>query len=314
MGISLPKKARIIEVGPRDGLQNEKNILPTEFKVDMINQLSETGLDYIEATSFVSPKWVPQMADNREIFGMIQQKEGVTYSALVPNSRGMKTALETGVKEIAIFTGASEGFVQKNINCSIVSLPITYYISSSLKSTNNVQEQSFERFSEVIESAQQNNIRVRGYVSCVAGCPYDGEVSPEAVNMVTNRLLEMGCYQVSLGDTIGVGTPESIETLMQGLEAPRELLAAHFHDTGGMAIQNILVALKHGISVFDSSVGGLGGCPYAKKAAGNLCSETLVYTLHSLGVKTGVDLESLKKVGDFVSEKLDRENLRVSGI
>lgn len=286
---TFPNKVRIIEVGPRDGLQNEKQILSTNFKIQMINQLSKTGLDYIESTSFVSPKWVPQMADNYDVFTQIEKNPNIVYSALVPNLKGYEQAKKADCKEIAVFTAASESFNKKNINCSI--------------------QESLDRFKPVIQSALTDSKKVRGYVSCVMGCPYEGPITPESVNKVALKLLEMGCYEVSLGDTIGIGTPELTHKLMQSMEAPIDRLAVHFHDTGDKAIENIQVALGYGIRVIDSSVAGLGGCPYANTTAGNVCSENVVYVLNELGVSTGVDLEKLKEVGVFVSEKLERENL-----
>ena len=276
-------------MGPRDGLQNEKTLIPADVKIDFINRLSETGITQIETTSFVSPKWVPQMGDNFEVFTKITKNPHVSYTTLVPNKQGMEQALKAGCKEIAVFTAASEGFTKKNTNCTIA--------------------ESFERFSEVIKMAQDNQIKIRGYVSCVMGCPYDGEISPKIVDYVTNKLLDMGCYEVSLGDTIGIGTPEKTRLLCEGLTAPREKLAAHFHDTYGNAIDNILVALSHGISVVDSSTGGLGGCPYAKTSAGNVCTENVVYVLKELGVETGVDLAKLALIGDFITDKVGKDNL-----
>ena len=287
--VTLPRKVKIVEVGPRDGLQNEKTLIPADVKVEFINRLSETGIPQIEATSFVSPKWVPQMGDNFEVFTRITKHPHVAYTSLVPNRQGLEQALKAGCKEIAIFTAASEGFTKKNTNCSIA--------------------ESFERFAEVVKVAQEHQVKIRGYVSCVMGCPYDGEVSPKVVDWVTNKLLDIGCYEVSLGDTIGVGTPEKTRLLCEALTAPRDRLAAHFHDTYGNAIDNILVALTHGISVVDASTGGLGGCPYAKKSAGNVCTENVVYVLHELGVETGVDLDKLVQIGRFITEKVGKENL-----
>jgi hydroxymethylglutaryl-CoA lyase len=287
--VSLPGRVKIVEVGPRDGLQNEKTLIPADVKVEFINRLSETGIRQIEATSFVSPKWVPQMGDNFEVFTRITKYPGVAYTSLVPNRQGLEQALKAGCKEIAVFTAASEGFTKKNTNCTIA--------------------ESFERFAEVVRIAQEHQVKIRGYVSCVMGCPYDGEVSPKVVDWVTNKLLDMGCYEVSLGDTIGVGTPEKTLLLCQALTAPRDKLAAHFHDTYGNALENILVALAHGIAVVDASTGGLGGCPYAKTSAGNVCTENVVYALHQLGVETGVDLDKLVQIGRFITEKVGKENL-----
>jgi hydroxymethylglutaryl-CoA lyase len=287
--VTLPKRVKIVEVGPRDGLQNEKTIVPASVKIDFINRLSDTGLATIETTSFVSPKWVPQMGDNSEVFQGIQKKKNVAYTTLVPNLKGMEQALKAGCKEIAVFTAASEGFTKKNINCTI--------------------DESFDKFKDVVSMAHDNGIKIRGYVSCVMGCPYEGEIDPKIVDHVTNRLLGIGCYEVSLGDTIGVGTPEKTQKLCDTLTAPKDKLAAHFHDTFGNAIENILVALSNKIAVVDSSVAGLGGCPYAKKAAGNVCTENVVYVLKELGVETGVDLQKLRQVGQFISQHVGRENL-----
>jgi len=286
--VNLPKFVKIVEVGPRDGLQNEKTIVPADVKIEFINMLSETGLTQIETTSFVSPKWVPQMGDNMEVFTKIKKYPGVNYTTLVPNKLGMESAIKAGCNEIAVFTAASEGFTKKNTNCTI--------------------NESFDRFKEVVEMAKDKNIKIRGYVSCVMGCPYDGETDPKLVDSVTNRLLDLGCYEVSLGDTIGVGTPEKTQILCDALTAPKSKLAAHFHDTYGNAIENILVALSNGISVVDSSVGGLGGCPYAKKAAGNVCTENVVKVLHSLGVKTNIDVAKLRQAGEFMTKQVAKEN------
>ena len=284
----FPKNVRIVEVGARDGLQNEPKILHTDFKIQMINSLSKTGLDYIETTAFVSPKWVPQMADNYEVLTKINREPHITYSALVPNMKGMETAKKANCKEIAIFTAASEEFTKKNINCSI--------------------DESFERFKPIVKDALQNNIKVRGYVSCVMGCPYKGTVDPKDVDIISNRLIEMGCYEVSLGDTIGVGTPELTHSLQSSMTVDKSKLAVHFHDTGSRAIENILIALQYGIGIVDSSVGGLGGCPYAKTTAGNVCSENVVLVLHELGISTGIDLDKQSKIGELVCEELGREN------
>lgn len=287
--VSLPHRVKIVEVGPRDGLQNEKTLIPADVKVEFIDRLSETGLTQIEATSFVSPKWVPQMGDNFEVFTRIRKRPGVAYTSLVPNKQGLEQALKAGCQEIAVFTAASEAFTKKNTNCSIA--------------------ESFERFAEVVQLAKERQVKIRGYVSCVMGCPYEGDVSPQVVDWVACKLLDIGCYEVSLGDTIGVGTPEKTRLLCEALTAPREKLAAHFHDTYGNAIDNILVALAHGISVVDASTGGLGGCPYAKKSAGNVCTENVVYVLQELGVETGVNLEQLVQIGRFITEKVGKENL-----
>lgn len=287
------KFVRIFEVGPRDGLQNEKNPVPTTVKVDFINRLSQTGLKSIEVTSFVSPKWVPQMADHVEVLAAIERISGVSYSALVPNVQGMNKLVSLGNQgpdEIAIFAAASETFSKKNINCSI--------------------ETSIERFSEVVKIAKEKNLPIRGYVSCVVGCPYEGKIKPSQVIPVVQRLLDVGCYEISLGDTIGVGTPKSINELIQALNSngiSSEKLAIHCHDTYGQAIANIAQALEMGIRCVDSSVAGLGGCPYAKGATGNVATEDVVYLLNGLGYETGIDLEKLIDAGDFITKALKRE-------
>jgi hydroxymethylglutaryl-CoA lyase len=286
--MSLPAKVKIYEVGPRDGLQNEKETVPTDVKIELINRLSETGLSYIEATAFVSPKWVPQMADAAEIMAQIKRKQGVTYPALVPNEKGMEAALAVNVHEIAIFTAASESFNQKNINCSIA--------------------ESLERFAPVMAMAKENDITVRGYVSCVVGCPYEGDIAPEKVAEISASLLDMGCYEISLGDTIGVGTPGKIQDMLQAVSktVPAKKLALHCHDTYGQALANIYAGLQMGVAVVDSSVAGLGGCPYANGASGNVATEDVLYMLHGLGVETGVDLDAVIDTAWFISDALGR--------
>ncbi|KAE8882063.1 Hydroxymethylglutaryl-CoA lyase [Phytophthora fragariae] len=281
-----PSFVKIVEVGPRDGLQNEKTIVSTQDKIKFINLLSETGLSAIEATSFVSPKWVPQMADNSDVLKGISHREGVSYPVLTPNIKGFDSAVEAGAKEVAIFGAASEAFSQKNINCSI--------------------EESLERFRPVCEKANGLGIRVRGYVSCVLGCPYQGPVEPSAVAVVAQRMLEMGCYEVSLGDTIGVGNPASTLAMLKAAKqvVPVERLAVHFHDTYGQALSNILIALQEGIAVVDSSVAGLGGCPYASGASGNVATEDVLYMVHGLGIQTCVDLHKVMAAGDFITNLL----------
>lgn len=288
--MSLPTNVRLVEVGPRDGLQNEKQPISVADKVRLVDDLSAAGLGYIEVGSFVSPKWVPQMAGSTEVFAQIQQRPGVTYAALAPNLKGFEDALAAGVKEVAVFAAASEAFSQKNINCSI--------------------SESLQRFVPVMEAAQQHGIRVRGYVSCVLGCPYEGEVAPEQVAAVAKELFAMGCYEVSLGDTIGTGTAGNTRQLFEvvGREIPRDKLAGHFHDTYGQALANIYASLLEGISVFDSSVAGLGGCPYAKGASGNVASEDVLYLLNGLGIHTGIDLEQLIAAGQRICNVLGREN------
>ena len=257
----LPSKVSIVEVGPRDGLQNETLNLSAAQKIELINLLSKTGLKRIEAGSFVSPKWVPQMANSDEVFQALPSRTDVQYSALTPNIRGLETAIDAGVKEVAVFGSASEAFSQKNINCSI---------SESLK-----------RFEDVFQLADQNNLKVRGYVSCVMGCPYQGDISPKAVTQVSKALLDMGCYEISLGDTIGAGTPRATSLLLEDVlkDIPAQKLAAHFHDTYGQALVNLYKALEYGIATIDSAVAGLGGCPYAKGASGNVATEDVIYML-----------------------------------
>jgi len=288
--IALPQHVRLVEVGPRDGLQNEKQPISVADKVRLVDDLSAAGLEYVEVGSFVSPKWVPQMAGSAEVFAQIQQKAGVTYAALTPNMQGFEAAMLAGVKEVAVFAAASEAFSQKNINCSIA--------------------ESLERFVPVMDAAREQGIRVRGYVSCVLGCPYEGEVAPEQVAAVARELFEMGCYEVSLGDTIGTGTAGKTRTLFEvvGRDIPRDKLAGHFHDTYGQALANIYASLLEGIQVFDSSVAGLGGCPYAKGASGNVASEDVLYLLDGLGIHTGIDLDALIAAGERICAVLGRDN------
>ena len=288
--MDLPRSVRVVEVGPRDGLQNEPGSVPTETKIAFIDRLSATGLAAIETTAFVSAKWVPQMADNAQVMAGITRKAGVSYPVLVPNMQGFQAAVKAGATEIAVFAAASEAFSQKNINCSI--------------------SDSLERFRPVIEAAKRSNIAVRGYLSCVLGCPYEGDITPEAATRVAAALFRMGCYEVSLGDTIGVGTPGRAQILIDAVatKVPREHLAGHFHDTYGQALANILACMERGIATFDSSVAGLGGCPYARGASGNVASEDLLYMLHGLGVETGVDLDALVDTGRFISEALGRRS------
>ncbi|XP_025091353.1 hydroxymethylglutaryl-CoA lyase, mitochondrial-like [Pomacea canaliculata] len=285
----LPSFVKIIEVGPRDGLQNEKNIVPTSVKVEFINKLSETGLPVIEVTSFVSPKWVPQMADHNEVLSAIHRKPGVVYTALTPNLKGLESAIAANVSEVAIFGAASETFSRKNINCSI--------------------EESLARFSDVLERAKAAKIKVRGYVSCVLGCPYEGDIKPEKVAEVAQRMFELGCYEISLGDTVGVGTPGAMRVLLSTVSkvVPVANLAVHCHDTYGQALANILAALQMGVSVVDSSVAGLGGCPYAKGASGNMATEDVVYMLNGLAIKTGVDINKLLEAGQYISNAIGRK-------
>ena len=284
----IAKKIQIVEVGPRDGLQNEKIWVETETKIALIEKLADAGLTKIEAASFVSPKWVPQMKDAFEVLSGIERRPGVTYPVLTPNLKGFERALEAGVTEVAVFGAASEAFSQKNINCSI--------------------SESVERFRPVLEAAQKNSVRVRGYISCVLGCPYQGEVPLENVVNLAETMSEMGCYEISLGDTIGIGTPlqakKMVETVAEKL--PVSNLALHYHDTRGQALANIYACLELGVSVIDASVSGLGGCPYAQGASGNVATEDVVYMLHGIGIKTGVDIEKLIETGRFISDVFGR--------
>ncbi|MDH0291682.1 hydroxymethylglutaryl-CoA lyase [Pseudomonas sp. GD04087] len=288
--MTLPQSVRLVEVGPRDGLQNEKQPIAVADKVRLVDDLTAAGLGYIEVGSFVSPKWVPQMAGSAEVFAGIQQKAGVTYAALAPNLKGFEAALESRVKEVAVFAAASEAFSQKNINCSI--------------------KESLERFVPVMEAARQHGVRVRGYVSCVLGCPYQGEVDAAQVAAVAEELHAMGCYEVSLGDTIGVGTAGATRHMFEvvGQRVPRAQLAGHFHDTYGQATANIYASLLEGIAVFDSSVAGLGGCPYAKGATGNVATEDVLYLLNGLGIHTGINLDKLIDAGARICAVLDKPN------
>jgi hydroxymethylglutaryl-CoA lyase len=286
--MTLPKKVQLVEVGPRDGLQSEPSTIPLAAKLQLIDDLAEAGHTYIEAGSFVNPKWVPQMADSERVFTDIQRRAGVRYCALTPNLRGFERALAAGADEVAIFAVASETFSHKNINCGI--------------------EESLERFSELMRAAQQHNMPVRGYVSCVLGCPYEGDVAPQAVAELAGKLLDMGCYEISLGDTIGVGNAGSMQRLLDVLLArftPDEL-AVHCHDTYGQALSNILVALQHGIYTIDASVAGLGGCPFAPGASGNVATEDVVYMLHGMGIETGLSLDKLIAAGSRISATLGR--------
>jgi len=285
----LPKTVRIVEVGPRDGLQNEAGVVATAVKIELIHRLAAAGLPAIEATAFVSPKWVPQMADNAEVMAGIRRKPGVAYPVLVPNMQGFEAALAAGAEEIAVFGAASEAFSRKNINCSIA--------------------ESLARFEPVAQAARQHGMRVRGYISCVAGCPYQGAVEPAAVAEVAAELDRMGCYEISLGDTIGVGSPRKIQAMLAtvAIAVPMEKLAVHFHDTYGQALANLYAALELGVATIDSSVAGLGGCPYAKGAAGNVATEDVVYLLNGLGIETGVDLDLVFEAGRFICGELRRE-------
>jgi isopropylmalate/homocitrate/citramalate synthase len=287
--MSWPARVRLVEVGPRDGLQNEPQFVPTATKLELIDRLGACGLATIEATAFVSPKWVPQMADSAEVMRSLRRRPGVGYPVLVPNMKGFESAQAAGAQEVAVFGAASEAFSQKNINCSIA--------------------ESLDRFRPVIDAARQSGIKVRGYVSCVLGCPYQGAVQPATVAEVAAALHGMGCYEISLGDTIGVGTPDATRTMVEAVaqRVPLERLAGHFHDTYGMAIANIAAALEMGVATFDSSVAGLGGCPYAAGASGNVATEDVVYLLQGLGIATGVDLAALAEAGAWISRELRRE-------
>jgi len=291
----LPEKVRIVEVGPRDGLQNEPQQIATETKLELIHRLAATGLKDIEATSFVSPKWIPQMADAAQVLAQLDLNSEINYPVLTPNMKGLERALECGATQVAVFGAASESFSQKNINCSI--------------------EESLERFRPVVSRALENNVKVRGYVSCVLGCPYEGDIAPDQVLKVSNALLEMGCYEISLGDTIGVGTAASTQQLLdvmcQAINV--EQLAGHFHNTYGQALTNIYTALGYGVATFDASVAGLGGCPYAPGASGNVATEDVLYLLHGLGIETGIELDKLAAVGHFISTLLQRENRSAVG-
>lgn len=279
----------MVEVGPRDGLQNESQSVPTGVKIELIQRLADAGLPVVEATSFVSPKWVPQMGDHTEVMTGICQKPGVSYPVLTPNLKGFEAALAAGAEEVAVFGAASETFSRKNINCSI--------------------DESLNRFMPILEAAQQRSIRVRGYVSCVLGCPYEGAIDSRDVARVAERLYNMGCYEISLGDTIGVGTPGKARAMIEAVaeKIPIENLAAHFHDTYGQALANLYAVLEQGVAVIDSSVTGLGGCPYARGASGNVASEDVLYMLNGLGIETGVDLAKLIAAGRYISDFLGRE-------
>ncbi|MDI9819393.1 MULTISPECIES: hydroxymethylglutaryl-CoA lyase [unclassified Legionella] len=288
--MNYPQKVTIVEVGPRDGLQNEASFVATETKIELINLLSQSGLRHIEVTSFVSAKAIPQLADNESVFTSINKPQAIHFSALVPNERGMLRALEAGVKQIAVFTAASESFNQRNINCSIA--------------------ESIRRFEPVIALAKTNNISVRAYISCVLGCPYEGEIAPQQVAKVARDLLSLGADEICLGDTIGVGTPKQTTTVIHEILEflPLRQLAMHFHDTYGQAVANIYASLQCGVSRFDSAVAGLGGCPYARGATGNVATEDVLYLMHGLGIETGVDIFKIVVAGDMICKALGKKN------
>ena len=287
--MNFPETVTLVEVGPRDGLQNEARVVPTDVKIELIARLGAAGLRAIEATAFVSPKWVPQMADNAAVMAGINRLPGVRYPVLVPNMRGFEQALAAGATEVAVFGAASEAFSQKNINCSIT--------------------ESIERFAPVIDAALRSGVRVRGYISCVLGCPYEGEVAPAAVAELARNLFDLGCFEISLGDTIGVGTPGKTQRMLEAVmrHVPGPQLAGHYHDTYGQALANIYASLEMGVAVFDASVAGLGGCPYAAGASGNVATEDVVYLMDGLGIETGVELDALVDAGRYICAALGRE-------
>jgi hydroxymethylglutaryl-CoA lyase len=291
----LPARVRIVEMGPRDGLQNEKQEVPTEVKLELIERLGAAGLPAIEATAFVSPKWIPQMADHTEVLERIRRRRGVEYPVLTPNLKGYEAARAAGATEVAVFGAASEAFSKKNINCSIA--------------------ESLERFRPVVEKARQEKVKVRGYVSCVVACPYEGDIKPEKTAEVADALYQMGCYEVSLGDTIGAGTPGRTQKMIEACakRVPVAKLAGHYHDTYGQALANIYASIELGVATFDASVAGLGGCPYAKGATGNVATEDVVYMLHGLGIETGIDLDKLVETGAWISAFLKRDSSSRAG-
>jgi len=293
--MEMPKRVKLVEVGPRDGLQNEPGVVATAVKIELIDRLTDAGLPVIEATSFVSPKWVPQMADNAEVMSGIRRKPGVSYPVLVPNMKGLDAALAAGVEEVAVFGAASETFSRRNTNCSIA--------------------ESFERFAPVCKAALSAGIKVRGYISVVLGCPFEGEVDPAVVADIAVRLLELGCYEISLGDTIGVGTPGKARRMIEAVarRSPIERLGGHYHDTYGQALANIYASLEMGMAVFDCSVAGLGGCPYAPGATGNVATEDVLYMLDGLGIQTGVDMTKLLQAAQYICTQLGRPTVSRAG-
>jgi hydroxymethylglutaryl-CoA lyase len=286
----LPAKVSIVDVGPRDGLQNEKGEVPTAIKLELIERLADAGIRSVEATAFVSPKWIPQMADHTEVLERIRRKPGVSYPVLTPNLKGFEAAKAAGATEVAVFGAASEAFSRKNINCSIT--------------------ESIDRFRLVVDAAKQSGIKVRGYISCVVACPYEGDIKPEKVADVAGALYDMGCYEISLGDTIGAATPGKTQAMIMAClkRVPVEKLAGHYHDTYGQALANIYASMELGVATFDASVSGLGGCPYAKGASGNVATEDVVYMLHGLGIETGIDLDKLADTGLWISSILQRNS------
>jgi hydroxymethylglutaryl-CoA lyase len=293
--MNLPKRVKLVDVGPRDGLQNEPGVVSTAVKIELINRLSEAGLPVIEATSFVSPKWVPQMSDNAQVMAGIRRKPGVSYPVLVPNMKGLESALAAGAEEIAVFGAATEAFSRRNTNCSIA--------------------ESFERFAPVCKAALDAGIKVRGYISVVLGCPFEGEVDPAVVADISERLSQIGCYEISLGDTIGVGTPGKTRRMVEAVSrrVPVEKLGGHYHDTYGQALANILTSLETGMATFDSSVAGLGGCPYAPGATGNVATEDVLYMLDGLGIQTGVEMSKLLQAAQFICDELGRPTVSRAG-
>lgn len=293
--MKYPKRVKLVEMGPRDGLQNEPGTVSADVKVELVNRLSEAGFVSIESGSFVSPKWVPQMADTADVMARIHRKPGVSYPVLVPNMKGLEGALAAKAEEVAVFAAATEAFSKRNTNCSIA--------------------ESFERFEPVCKVALDHGLRVRGYVSVVLGCPYEGEVKPEAVADVSKRLLDLGCYEISLGDTIGTGTAAKAQRMIEVVakQIPVEKLAGHFHDTYGQALANIVATMEMGVATFDSSVAGLGGCPYAKGATGNVASEDVLYLLDGLGIETGVDMGRLLDAADYICAQLKRPTISRAG-
>ncbi len=287
---SIPSRVKLVDVGPRDGLQNEKQAVPAAVKVELVHRLQDAGLKHIEVTSFVSPKWVPQMADNAEVMAGIQRRDDIEYSVLTPNMQGFEAALKTQPDEVVVFAAASEAFSQRNINCSIA--------------------ESIERFRPVVQAAKDKGIHVRGAISCAVGCPYEGEVAPERVEMVARLLKDIGVQHVGVADTIGVGTPRKVQRALEAALNHYDLagVSGHFHDTYGQALSNTLASLELGVWQFDASVSGLGGCPYAKGATGNVATEDVVYLLHGMGIETGIDLDKLIDAGQYISDFLQRPN------